>query len=61
MTRFLAAAVLLTALTVPAVACEWNKSASTGTQSNAVASRAAGDHATTSPSNSAKSTSHPQS
>ena len=58
MTRFLAATMVLTAATFPAFACEWNKSASTGTQSNAVASRAAGDHAMTPPSNSAKPTSH---
>jgi hypothetical protein len=39
MTRLIAAAVLIAAAAAPALACEWNKSAATGSQST-VASQA---------------------
>ncbi len=45
MTRLLAAALLLTVAAAPAFACDWNKSASTDTQSRTVASQPTDDHA----------------
>ncbi len=53
MTRLLAAALLLAATTAPAFACDyWNKSVSTDTQSNTVASQPSNDQATPPPSTS---------
>jgi hypothetical protein len=46
MIRLLAAALLLTAATVPAFACDYTKSASTTAQAGTVASQAANAHAT---------------
>lgn len=44
MTRLFAAALLLSAVAMPAFACEWNKSASTDSQSSTVASQSSGTH-----------------
>jgi len=44
MTRLFAAALLLSAVAIPAFACEWNKSASTDSQSSTVASQSSGNH-----------------
>jgi len=50
MTRLFAAAVLFSVVAMPVFACEWNKSASTDSQSSTVASQPANDHATPPPS-----------
>ena len=46
MTRLFAAALLLSAVAMPAFACEWNKSASSDVKSSTVASQPSGDHTT---------------
>lgn len=43
MTRLLAAALILTAATAPAFACEWNKSAAAGAKPTTVAAQPADD------------------
>ena len=45
MIRLFAAAMLLASVAVPALACDWNKSASTDAKSSTVASQPASDHA----------------
>ena len=43
MARLIAAALLIAAITAPALACEWNKSADAGSQST-VASQSGAQH-----------------
>jgi hypothetical protein len=43
MSRLIAAAALIAAITAPALACEWNKSAEAGSQST-VASQSGAQH-----------------
>ncbi len=51
MTRLFAAAILLATLAAPAIACEYNKSASTDTKPSTVASQPADDHPAPPPAN----------
>ena len=46
MARLLAAAVLLAVAAAPAFACDWQKSASTDTQKQTVASQPTNNHST---------------
>ncbi len=50
MARLLAAAVLLAVAAAPAFACDWQKSASTDTQKQTVASQPTNGHSATPPS-----------
>jgi hypothetical protein len=45
MTRLIAAALLLCLAALPAVACEWNRAASTESRQNTAASQPTDDHA----------------
>lgn len=49
MTRLLTAAMLLTLAAVPALACEWNKSAATDAKPSTVASQPTDDQGTPPP------------
>jgi hypothetical protein len=53
MTRLLAAIVFLTLAAASAFACEWQKSASTDTQTRSVASQSVDDHSAPPPSTTA--------
>ena len=55
MIRFIAAGMLLIAATMPAFACEWNKTVSTDTRSSTIASQPANDQAPPPPSSQAPS------
>ena len=57
MIRLLAAALLLSAVAMPAFACDWNKSAATDNRSSTVAAQPTDDQ-TTPPPSTAKSDTH---